>query len=311
MTQQQTQGRLAAIASAAPDSDRERWLIMETIGRDRFRALLQQWLKRNNWSLAVASRLAELALLAQAKVPVPDWTAGMPLQPGSWVNHKGHAWEAVGTPASEPAEGDAGWLDRGLTSRLHASGLNLFIRNKNRSLTATFLLELGRLNEWVARVQAGNAAPPTEQRLRDLVTNATVISDADGALGPEELLSIAVGRSDPPPWPGGTTADAATTAVVPARQLRAAAAAAGLDIIDDWQTISGMYPTADQGRLERLQQLLRGLAQWDLQEEEDERAACLVLLQRLQQHAEQTSGSNAAADVVIPAVVKDISPKAR
>lgn len=308
MSQQQTQRPLAGATPA--DQDRGRWLIMETIGRDRFRALVEQWLKRNNWSFAVASRLAELALLAQAKVPVPDWIAGMPLEPGSWVNHKGHTWEAVGTPLSEPAEGVAGWLDKGLTSRLHASGLNLFLRNKSRSLTTTFLLELGRLNEWVARVQAGQAAPPTEQRLRDLVTSATVISDEEGALGPEELLSIAIGRTDPPPWPGEIATDAATTVAVPARQLRAAAAAAGLDIIDDWQTISSMYPTANQRRLDRLQQVLRGLAQWDPQQEEDEQAACLVLLQRLQQHAEQAAGKDAAADV-IPAVVKEISPNAR
>lgn len=284
---------------------------METIGRDRFRLLLQQWLKRNNWSFAVVSRLAELALLAQAKTPVPDWTAGMPLQPGSWVNHKGHAWEAVGTPLSEPAEGDASWLDVGRTSRLHASGLNLFLRNKNRTLSATFLLELGRLNEWVAKVQAGHAAPPSEQRLKDLVTHACVIKDADGALGPEELLSIATGRAEPPPWPCESATDPAATTAVPARQLRAAAAAAGLDIIDDWQAISEMYPTGDPIRLERLQQLLRGLVQWDSQQEEDEQAACLVLLQRLQQHAEQASGKDAAADVVIPAVVKEISPNAR
>ena len=79
------------------------WIQSEAMGRERLRLLIEQWLKRNSWSLAVVSRLCELALLAEATQPVPDWTAGMPLQSGAWVNHRGHAWEAIGAPVSEPA----------------------------------------------------------------------------------------------------------------------------------------------------------------------------------------------------------------
>jgi hypothetical protein len=266
------------------------WIQSEAMGRERLRLLIEQWLKRNSWSLAVVSRLCELALLAEATQPVPDWTAGMPLQSGAWVNHRGHAWEAIGAPVSEPAEGAAGWIDQGLTSRLHASGLNLFLRNRRASLTVSFLLELGRLNEWVAKVKAGKAAPPVEQRLHDLVMAATVIRDGEGILGPEELLSIAGDRLQPPPWPDQPIVSRPSERSVPARQLRAAAAAAGLDIIEDWALIAELYPSKDLSRLERLQQVLCGLAQWDAQQEENEQAACLVLLTQLQQRAAQAAG---------------------
>ena len=295
MSQEQIKS-LPSIPTPAAAAGRSDWLTMETKGRERLRSLLATWLQRNNWSLAVVSRLAELALLAQADVPVPDWSAGMPLQPGSWVNHRGHVWEALGTPLSEPADDAPGWQEIDLTSRLHASGLNLFLRGKHRTLTSTFLLEIGRCNEWVAAVQAGKASPPADSRLRDLVLAAVVICDPEGPLGPEELLSIALGRLLPPPWPGEAPDSAGSN--VPARQLRAAAAAANLDIVDDWVTIAAMYPTSDPVRLELLQQVLRGTGQWGLEREEAERAACGVLLQRLKQHA---ATLQAAADDTTPA----------
>lgn len=296
MDQQQSKPRGLAASHAFTGAGRDHWLTTETIGRERFRVLLKQWLARNNWSLAVTSRLAELALLAASDSPVPDWAAGMPLQPGDWVNHKGHAWEAIGSPLSEPADSDPGWREVGLTSRLHASGLNLFLRGKNRTLTSTFFLEVGRLNEWVADVKAGKRPPPEEGRLQELLNQAAAITDEQGALGPEEMFSIAVGRIQPPPWPG-TAAPSEAGDGVPARQLRAAAAAAGLDIIEDWQAIAAMYPTTDPTRLERLQQVMRGLGQWDQGQEDDERLACLVLLQNLQQHA--TKSQEAETRVVV------------
>jgi hypothetical protein len=310
MTQQLSSSRLPMVPSAE-GSEQCAWLNAESSGRDRFRVLLQQWLKRNQWSLAVVSRLAELSLLASAKVPVPDWSAGMGLDDGALVNHRGHAWRAVGRPLSEPTEGDAGWHELGLTSRLHASGLNLFLRNRTRNLTCSFLLELGRLNLWVADVQAGRSSAPADRRLRDLVKGATLLSDEQGALGPEELLGIAVGRLDPPPWPGQLATGAQAIGSVPARQLRAAAAAAGLDIVDDWETIASLYPSSDPARLGQLQQVLRGTSQWSDQEEDDERAACLVLLQRLKNQGAQGDEQEAAADTVIPAVVTELSPGAR
>lgn len=306
MAQQQNQ-RSTPLPAGSVLTQPVHWLHAEAIGRERLRLLLEQWLQRNGWSLAVVSRLAELSLLAQSKEPVPDWCAGMPLTTGTWVNHKGHAWEAVGAPLSEPAEGADGWIDQGLTSRLHASGLNLYLRKRKASLTVTFLLEMGRLNEWIAKVQAGEAAPPREPRLSELVKNATVIGDEQGPYGPEELLSIAGGLLVPPPWPGQITGSGASECGVPARQLRAAAAAAGLDIIDDWALIADLYPSTDKSRLERLQQVLRGIAQWDAQQEDDERAACMVLLQRLRDHAEPRKVQQDAAATVIPAVVRDIS----
>lgn len=315
MKQKQTQRNTAVKAQLLTGSEQLGWLALEADGRERLRQLLQQWQKRNGWSLAVMSRLTELSLLAEAKVPVPDWTAGMPLQPGDLVNHRGHAWEAVENPITEPADGAAGWIDRSLTSRLHPSGLNLYFRNQKASLTGSFLLEVGRLNEWIARVQAGKAEPPADQRLNDLVMAASVICDSDGPLGPEELLSIAGSRLKPPPWPDQPAAPA-IAATVSARQLRTAAAAAGLDIIDDWATIAELYPSDDPERLKRLQKVLQGLAQWDAQQEEDERVAAYVLLQRLQQTVEslteqvedqQAADQTAAATVVIPSVVEEIS----
>lgn len=318
MVQQHNQRSTPVPAGPVLKPQQVHWLHAEAVGRERLRLLLEQWLQRNGWSLAVVSRLAELSLLAESKEPVPDWSAGMPLTSGSWVNHKGHAWEAVGTPLSEPAEGADGWIDQGLTSRLHASGLNLYLRKRKSSLTVTFLLEMGRLNEWVAKVQAGEAAPPREPRLSELVKAATVISDQQGPYGPEELLSIAGGLLVPPPWPDQATSSGALDGSVPARQLRAAAAAAGLDIIDDWAVIADLYPCKEKNRVERLQQVLRGLAQWDAQQEDDERAACLVLLQLLKQQAEaesgaeqQSPGPQAQASAVIPAVVREISDDAR
>jgi len=271
-------------APPADDAAREHWLTTETTGRERFRSLLQHWLKANGWSLAVTSRLAELALLAKAGEPIPDWMAGMPLSSGSWVNHRGHAWEAIGEPRSEPAADNPGWREVGLTSRLHASGINLFLRGKNRTLTSTFFLEVGRLNEWIAAVQAGKAPAPQEVRLQELVSQATVLRDEEGVLGPEEMLSIAVGRLMPPTMndPEEPPASAASVeAMVPARALRAAAAHAGLDIIEDWQQIAELYPTDDPQRLSRLQQVLLGQSHWSTSEAEDEHLASQVLLQQL------------------------------
>jgi hypothetical protein len=81
---------------------------------------------------------------------------------------------------------------------------------------------------------------------------------------------------------------------VSARQLRTAAAAAGLDIIDNWAEIAAMYPSTDPVRLERLQQVIRGLATWDLQQEEDERVGALVLLQALENHRALTQAPDTA-----------------
>lgn len=277
--------RLREPAPAADAAERELWLTTETTGRDRFRSLLQQWLKINGWSLAVTSRLAELALLAKAGEPIPDWMAGMPLTAGSWVNHRGHAWEAIGLPRSEPAADNPGWREVGLTSRLHASGINLFLRGKNRTLTSTFFLEVGRLNEWIAAVQAGNSAAPQEDRLQGLVIQATVLRDEEGVLGPEEMLSIAVGRLMPPALGQPKRLTATTSSaelVVPARALRAAAAGAGLDIVEDWQQIADLYPSDDPQRLSRLQQVLLGQSSWSTAEAEDEHLASQVLLQKLE-----------------------------
>lgn len=307
MNQQQPSRRASMASATSVEADQIGWLQAETLGRDRFRQLLQRWLKRNQWSLAVVSRLAELSLLATSQQPIPDWAAGMPLSDGAWVNHRGHAWQALGNPLSEPTEGDPGWQELGLTSRLHASGLNLFLRNQTRTLTATFILELGRLNQWVADVQSGRCPAPVDRRLRDLVKGAMVIRDEHGALGPEELLGIAVGRLQPPPWPEELAPPEQAEPSVPARQLRAAAAGAGLDIVDDWQTIASLYPSADPARLERLQHVLRGISQWSDEQEEDERAACLILLQRLERYG-KNSGEPTDVD---SAIVMDISTEAR
>jgi hypothetical protein len=303
MDQTQTRTNTPVDPELLSGSEQLRWLTAEADGRELLRQLLQQWQKRNGWSLAVMSRLAELSLLAEANVPVPDWIAGMPLQPGDLVNHRGHAWEAVDKPLIEPADGASGWIDRGLTRRLHASGLNLYFRNQKASLSVSFLLEMGRLNEWIARVQAGKTQPPADQQLSELVMASTVIRDGDGPLGPEELLSITGSRLQPPPWPDEPAAPA-DVATVPARQLRAAAAAAGLDIIDDWATIADLYPSDDPDRLKGLKMVLQGLAQWDAQQEEDEQVAAHVLLQRLQ-HIEGVQGKQAvdqqaAADLPRP-----------
>lgn len=283
-----------------PTADRGQWLTAEVSGREAFRSLIERWLDRNGWSLAVTSRLAELALLAQADEPVPDWAAGMPLSPGAWVNHRGHAWEAIGTPASEPGEGATGWRDVSLTSRLHSSGLNLFLRRKTRSLTSTFFLELGRLNEWLADVQDGKHAAPADQRLRETVASAYVLGDEKGAFGPEELLSIAIGRLIPEPLSGGLGGELeqASQECVSGRALRKACIDAGLDIVEDWAQIAGLYPGKEPHRQERLRQVLLGAAVWGPEQLSDELLATQVLLQRLEDKTAAAKAQEAAAAVV-------------
>lgn len=286
-----------------PAADRDAWLNTEQRGREILRTLIEQWLLRNGWSLAVTSRLAELALLATSQEPVPDWIAGMPLANGDWVNHGGHAWEAIGTPASEPVEGATGWRDVGLTSRLHASGLNLFLRRRTRSLTSTFLLELGRLNQWVACVQQGRKASPTDTRLADLVLSAVVLTDDQGVLGPEELLSIAVDTLPAPRLPGTTDGQLPGQAppCVPARELRRALGRTDLDIAEDWETIAAMYPTDDPLRLEQLREVLQGRRDWDAQQQEDERVAITGLLEALQERQAKLEAAANTSPVAVPA----------
>ena len=285
MDQHQLNGARQREPSPLDPGQRDAWLNTELTGREIFRTLIEHWLKHNGWSLAVTSRLAELALLANSPDPVPDWTAGMPLKPGDWVNHRGHAWEAIGTPASEPAEGNKGWKDVGLTSRLHASGLNLFLRRKTRSLTSTFFLEIGRLNQWLAGVQLGIKPKPLDPRLADFVVTAAVLTDDQGALGPEKMLSIAVGTLPAPRLPGkaGASLNGHKSLCVPARELRKALARADLDIADDWDAIAAMYPTDDAARLERLREVLQGRRDWDAQQEDDERVAITGLMEALKE----------------------------
>ena len=281
MDQQQQQ--LSRLPGSDTPAAQGHWLTYEQSGREVLRSLIEQWLDHNGWSLAVTSRLAELALLAQASEPVLDWVAGMPLQAGQWVNHRGHIWEAIGTPASEPADDVPGWRDVSLSSRLHASGLNLFLRSKSRSLASTFFLELGRLNEWVAAVQAGKQAAPTDQRLRDCVASAHVLRDQQGVFGPEELLSIALGRLTPTPLDGRRAAADLPPECISGRTLRKAASGAGLDIVDDWDQIAALYPGQEPERQEHLKRVLLGTATWGPEQVEAEQLATQVLLHRLEE----------------------------
>jgi hypothetical protein len=268
---------------------RDHWLITEQSGREVLRSLIEQWLDYNGWSLAVTSRLAELALLARSSEPISEWVAGMSLQAGQWVNHRGHVWEAIGTPASEPADDVPGWREVSLTSRLHSSGLNLFLRRKSRSLASTFFLELGRLNEWVAAVQAGKQAAPTDQRLRDCVASAHVLRDQQGVFGPEELLSIAISRLTPEPLVKKQAAaeQERPPECISGRTLRKAAIDAGLDIVEDWAQIVELYPGKEPERQKFLRLVLLGTETWGPEQVEGEQLATQVLLQRLEDRKAQ------------------------
>jgi hypothetical protein len=301
MDQQQQQ--LSQLPGSEPVTPaRDHWLTFEQSGREVLRSLIEQWLERNGWSLAVTSRLAELSLLAQSSEPVLEWVAGMSLQAGQWVNHRGHVWEAIGTPVSEPADDVLGWREVSLTSRLHSSGLNLFLRRKSRTLASTFFLELGRLNEWVAAVQAGKQAAPTDQRLRDCVASAHVLRDQQGIFGPEELLSIAIGRLIPTPLDNRRAAAEAPLECISGRTLRQAASAAGLDIVDDWNQIAALYPGQEPDRVEYLRKVLLGTATWGPEQVESEQLASQVLLHRLEertaQHIEKASAIKQAPEAI-------------
>jgi hypothetical protein len=287
----QQRQRLSQFAGSQPliPAARDHWLTTEQSGREVLRSLIEQWLEHNGWSLAVTSRLAELALLARSSEPVLEWVAGMSLQAGQWVNHRGHVWEAIGTPASEPSDDVPGWRDVSLTSRLHSSGLNLFLRRKSRNLASTFFLELGRLNEWVAGVQAGKEAAPTDQRLRDCVASAHVLGDVEGTFGPEELLSIAIGRLTPEPLVKKQAAaeQQRPPECISGRTLRKAATDAGLDIVEDWAQILELYPGKECERQTFLRQVLLGTETWGPKQVEGEQLATQVLLQRLEDRKAQ------------------------
>ena len=289
MDQQRQQ--LSQFAGSQPltPAARDHWLTTEQSGREVLRSLIEQWLEHNGWSLAVTSRLAELALLARSSEPVLEWVAGMSLQAGQWVNHRGHVWEAIGTPASEPADDAPGWRDVSLTSRLHSSGLNLFLRRKSRNLASTFFLELGRLNEWVAGVQAGTQAAPTDQRLRDCVASAHVLGDVEGTFGPEELLSIAIGRLTPEPLVKKQAAaeQQRPPECISGRTLRKAATDAGLEIVEDWAQILELYPGKERERQTFLRQVLLGTETWGPEQADGEQLATQVLLQRLEDRKAQ------------------------
>ena len=303
MDQQQQQLSQSAGSEPITPAARGHWLLAEQRGREVLRSLIEQWLERNGWSLAVTSRLAELALLAQSSEPVLEWVAGMPLQAGQWVNHRGHVWEAIGTPASEPADDLPGWREVSLSSRLHSSGLNLFLRNKSRSLASTFFLELGRLNEWVAAVQACKRPAPTDQRLRDCVASAHVLRDQEGIFGPEEMLSIAIGRLTPTPLDNRRAEADPPPECISGRTLRKAASAAGLDIVDDWDQIAALYPGHEPERVEYLKRVLLGTATWGPEQVEGEQLATQVLLHRLEertaQHIAKAPANNQAPGAAI------------
>ena len=258
----------------------------EAEGRQAFATMLRAWMNRSEWSLQVLSDLCELAVRQSIASDIEDWQPGR-FAKGDLVVANGWVWRAQESlESSEPPQrgetASNGFERVAMLRRLHPSQLHTLERNTAKQLGTVVFDTLGLLNLYLADVRRGKAPRPANERLAEKVAYATVIEDADGPFGPEEMFSVAVGRLDPPFSVIKLTAEQASEESRKlARKIRQGMVEAGLDLVDDWSQFVALYPTSDSARLSKVRDVAQGRACWAAEQVEDEAAAVEIALAKL------------------------------
>lgn len=270
-------------------------LYRDTNGRENFFGLVRSWINRSNWSFRAMAELTEQALRHDLAGALSDWVSGRTYQQGDCVVHDGCAWSALTTTTAEPGPDARQWSRGPSFRRVHTSQLHKIAHGNLQAVNADIFDALGTLNLYLAALRRQEADPPAQPRLAAEAAAGLVLEDTDGPLGPEELFAIYVGRMRPP----------ITTALMSERQatdlsrkiakrLRIAAAAAGLDIVDDWAELTALHPSNDASRLRKLREIALGMGQWSAEQVEDEEFAVNALIQKLSRPRPQEDRAGAA-----------------
>ena len=251
-------------------------------GHESFYGLIRSWINRSGWSFRAIAELAECAYRHETVPGVPDWQPGKTYELGALVVHDGVAYQALNETSEEPCKDSQQWRRGPSLRRVYPSQIHKMSHGSVQLINTDTFEALGTLNLYLVKLRSGEAKPPAAKRLAKEAKSGFILEDSDGPLGPEELLSIYLGRLQPP----------ITLAFMSERQsaelcrdlgkrFRAAVAAAGMDIIEDWATLAAMHPSKDAARLRKLREIILGQGQWSATQVEDEEFALEVLIAQL------------------------------
>jgi hypothetical protein len=290
------------VATAAPRLSLA-LLEKEEQGKAAFRQMIQAWMARNHWSFKTLSDLCEAVLRLHLAPGVADWTPGG-YQGGDLRIANDCLWRATRDTTSEPgrckdvkASGGRGddWELVTALRRLYASQLNTLTLGQVKVPSLTLFDTLGRLNLHLAELRSGRVGPFTHEKLAERSVAATVLEDADGPFGPEELFSVYLGRLEPAQSAYRLTQEEASEeSRRMARRIRQGMMDAGLDLIDDWARFIAVYPISDIQRLNKIRDVALGRSTWSAEQVDDEVVAVEISLSKLRklQRAEAVEGSS-------------------
>lgn len=254
-------------------------------GREAFFSLLRSWMVRSNWSLALLADLCEEAMRAKLAAGVGDWDRAKRYREGALVVSGGSVWKAlrdIEKGAVDPKKAEDGWEKVAVLRRVYPSQLHQLQLGQTKMVSPVAFEVLGELNLWLAELRRGRAKLPASRKLQERLRFATVVEDADGPFGPEELLSVYLGRLVPPLGVLALTEQQANDrSRAMARRIREGFRVAGLDLVDDWPTFVRCYPTSDQARLAKVRDVALSQAAWSPEQVEDEEVAVAIALKRL------------------------------
>lgn len=258
----------------------------EQAGREAFITMFRAWMRRSGWSLQAVSDLCEAAVRQSVAAAVPNWQPGH-YAAGALVAANGWVWEATGHLESTeiPQRGEElshGFQRITLLRRLQPSQLHALERDSVKQFGAVIFDTLGTLNLYLADLRSGKAPAPSDERLAEKASLATVIEDSDGPFGAEEFFSVFIGRLQPPfSLTQLTPKQAMDKSRQLARRIREGMMEAGLDLVDDWSRFVAVYPSSDSSRLAKVRDVTLGRAAWAAEQVEDEAAAVEIALKKL------------------------------
>jgi hypothetical protein len=256
--------------------------------------MLSQWMERSGWSYQVLAELGEISMTMRDAPDVQLAAAGS-YRPGDVMRHSGHVWrckkattlvDVGGSVIDGPIYGKEklfpDWEHLQTLRRLHASQVNLIILGRNATVTASALDAFGVLNEWLADIR-GQGVKIDDQRLAEKAAAGWVIQDSDGIYGPEEFLSVFLGRLTPPTdLTQYSPEQASELSHELGKRIRKAMADAGLDHIDDWARFLAAYPGESRERQHQLRLVTLGQGSWTPEQIESEEIAVAGAIKRLQ-----------------------------
>lgn len=279
-------------------------------GWEDLRRLVSRWMQRSGWSYGLMSELSEQAVRDLEAPGVSDFDPRA--HKGDLLVANGHVWEVlkdlkgrVAAPVHESGEGKRGnWnVDEdhfrhvGPVRRLFSSQVNNLLRGQTRNVYAVLFDSFGLLNQWLDDVQAGRRPTPTVDRLAEGVRSAVVIRDHEGLFGPEEFLSVFLGRMElPETLAEPSEQEAKSMSAELAKNVRAAFRECSLDLVEDWPEFVACYPSSSSERLRLVREVVLGLRSWPTSRVRDEAMAVEIAIKRLQ----RAIGRETAAASVTP-----------